>query len=111
MAASVASWRLCQARPREVPAWQGFSRPLGHLEGTWLNVDCPNEQYVIKEKHNIGILKLALHRESRQKRAILTLPKRTIPVTPGTEEDHRQAIRKHLSLLLKIRIADNLHEV
>lgn len=48
MAASVASWRPCQARPREVPAWQGFSRPLGHLEGTWLNVDCPNEQYVIE---------------------------------------------------------------
>mmetsp|Transcript_16192 Transcript_16192/g.42788 ORF Transcript_16192/g.42788 Transcript_16192/m.42788 type:complete len:341 (+) Transcript_16192:81-1103(+) len=49
MAASAATWRMGQGiRPREVPAWQGFSRPLGHLEGAWINVDCPNEQYVIE---------------------------------------------------------------
>jgi len=48
MAASAATWRTGRSRPREVPAWQGFSRPLGHLEGTWLNIDCPHEQYVIE---------------------------------------------------------------
>lgn len=53
--------------------------------------------YKLIEGQGLGILRLAIHHESRQRRAILTIPKKNVPANVSKED-----VEKQLELLLKI---------
>lgn len=58
------------------------------------------DNYTMMKDVSMGILRLAIHRGSRQRRAVLTLSKRYVPA--GATDDPAQEIKRHLETLLKI---------
>lgn len=72
---------------------------INALRGREMDLDLPplDASYNILDGFQLGILRQAIHVESRQRRAILTLPKSSIPPSV-TKED----VEKQLELILKI---------
>eukprot|EP00927_Polykrikos_kofoidii_P039248 TRINITY_DN33675_c0_g1_i1.p1 TRINITY_DN33675_c0_g1~~TRINITY_DN33675_c0_g1_i1.p1 ORF type:complete len:1150 (-),score=206.19 TRINITY_DN33675_c0_g1_i1:164-3613(-) len=58
------------------------------------------DSYSLVDGVQHGILKQAIHRESRQKRAILAIPKNKVP--PGITDDVSKEVRQRLETLLRI---------
>mmetsp|Transcript_36766 Transcript_36766/g.66086 ORF Transcript_36766/g.66086 Transcript_36766/m.66086 type:complete len:1265 (+) Transcript_36766:84-3878(+) len=77
-------------------------RKEGHGKGFMtreLDLDLPplSSGYKIIDGQGLGILKLAIHNESRQRRAILSIPKKNVPSSVSKED-----VEKQIELLLKI---------
>lgn len=71
-------------------------------ESLVLDLPALQESYRILKGQSLGILKLAIHQESHQRRAVFTLPKRSIvqAIPPGSND--REEVLTHLQKLLKI---------
>eukprot|EP00928_Gymnodinium_smaydae_P080628 TRINITY_DN64295_c0_g1_i1.p1 TRINITY_DN64295_c0_g1~~TRINITY_DN64295_c0_g1_i1.p1 ORF type:complete len:1196 (-),score=176.02 TRINITY_DN64295_c0_g1_i1:344-3931(-) len=81
------------AKKHAFEAQQGihFDPPLPSLD----------DSYTIVKGAQMGILQCAIHKESRQKRSVLTLAKRNIPPAPPGEDTSKE-VRARLEALLKI---------
>jgi len=75
---------------------------LGREQQLILDLPAITESYRIVKGQQLGILKLAIHQESRQRRAIFTLPKRSIIQALPANSNDRDEVMQHLQKLLKI---------